>query len=87
MNAQHAPGPWKHSLSTGRSIAIISDAEGFTIFEMLTRTKDSRFPANVRLACAAPAMLEALQRIAVITSDPEVQAIADAAISRAMPPA
>lgn len=64
----HTPAPWKFSPVDPCTIAIVDD-DGSSIFDMTARlhtTGQSVLADNASLICAAPAMLEALQRCAAI---------------------
>lgn len=75
MSAQHTPGPWKidpdkrPGMEWNRHI----DAEGLTICFMSNSNgmHPERDLANARLIAAAPELLEALDRIAMIYENPE----------------
>lgn len=61
MQTQHTKGPWKYSTNVGPTKALIVEADGATVVELSTNTRDSRFTANVRLMAAAPELLAALK--------------------------
>ena len=62
MSKTHAPGPWKTTHSEVNGYRV-SDSTGCGVAVVLKDTNDD---ANARLIAAAPAMLEALEKIAEI---------------------
>lgn len=52
----HTPAPWKLDSAHSSRVLLINDAKGHAVGEIV----DTRSPANARLICAAPELLEAL---------------------------
>jgi hypothetical protein len=59
--AQHSPAPW---VAEGWQNVTVNDANGYTICTMPGGTDLMETKANARLIASAPALLEALVRLA-----------------------
>jgi hypothetical protein len=85
----HTPGPWQYRSNSHDTLFIV-EGDGLLVTSMSWHSSiRERYPlrmesqANARLIAAAPELLEALKRVAFKTGNPEISAIAQAAIAKA----